>query len=256
MAFSGAFVPPFHPAFNRGGAARNGLLNNLIAYWPLNEAAGANDALDLHTNALTLTQSGSPGSGTGKVYSTARLYGNNVYHYRTSETLLNIGDNDWTLAAWFNTKTLTNNTGIWGKYASSGSQGLYHLIWYSSDLYAGFRKANNTATVEVRLGNVLTSSDTWRFVVAWHDSVNDIVGISIDNGTLVTNALAGGVREATDQFRVGSYYAGTGSESWRDRVGPVAMWKSAAGLGGVLTAVQRTALYNAGAGLAYSAFTT
>ncbi|OQC57681.1 MAG: hypothetical protein BWX54_01134 [Verrucomicrobia bacterium ADurb.Bin018] len=34
-------------------AAGNGLLNNLIAYWPGNEASG--DALDLHTNALTLT---------------------------------------------------------------------------------------------------------------------------------------------------------------------------------------------------------
>lgn len=45
MAFSGAFVIPFRPAFDAGLAAGNGLLNNLIAYWALDEAAGANNAL-------------------------------------------------------------------------------------------------------------------------------------------------------------------------------------------------------------------
>jgi hypothetical protein len=39
------------------------------------------------------------------------------------------------------------------------------------------------------------------------------------------------------------------------RIGPVAMWKSAPGGGGVLTAAQRTALWNGGAGLAYADFT-
>jgi hypothetical protein len=33
-------------------------------------------------------------------------------------------------------------------------------------------------------------------------------------------------------------------------------WKSAAGGGAVLTALQRSQLYNAGAGLTYAAFTT
>lgn len=45
-------------------------------------------------------------------------------------------------------------------------------------------------------------------------------------------------------------------ESWIGRVGPTMFWKSAAGGGGVLTAAQRTALYNGGAGLAYANFTT
>ena len=36
---------------------------------------------------------------------------------------------------------------------------------------------------------------------------------------------------------------------------PTMFWKSAAGAGGVLTAAQRTALYNGGAGLTYAAFT-
>ncbi len=66
---------------------------------PLNEAAGANNALDLHTNGLTLTQTSSPGSDTGKVYSTARTFdGAFDYFTRNSETLLQTGDVDFTIA--------------------------------------------------------------------------------------------------------------------------------------------------------------
>ncbi len=39
------------------------------------------------------------------------------------------------------------------------------------------------------------------------------------------------------------------------RIGPTMFWKSAAGGGGVLTAAQRTALYNGGAGLRYDQLT-
>ncbi len=57
--------------------------------------------------------------------------------------------------------------------------------------------------------------------------------------------------DGTEFFTVG--YASAFSTA---RIGPVAMWKSAAGGGGVLSSSQRTALFNAGNGLAYTAFTT
>jgi hypothetical protein len=255
MTFSGAFAKPFRPPFDAGlAAASNGLLNSLVAYWKLDEASG--NALDAHTNGLTLTQSGSPGSAAGKVYASARVYGQNVHHRRASETLLQIADNDWTMAAWFNTKTLTNNTGPWGKYGSTSANGCYYCVWYALNLGIGFNKADNSAIVQIDLGNVLAAVDTWHFLVAWHDSVNDIVGASLDGAVPVTKAIVGGVRSNADVFSVGSYYGGTGIEDWRDRVGPVAMWKSAAGGGGCLSAAQRLALWNGGAGLAYAAFTT
>ncbi len=69
-----------------------------------------------------------------------------------------------------------------------------------------------------------------------------------------TRALAGGVTEQTAAaFSIGARPNGTNGVT--ARMGPVAMWRSAAGGGGVLTADQRAALYNAGAGLAYASFT-
>jgi len=47
----------------------------------------------------------------------------------------------------------------------------------------------------------------------------------------------------------------TGEYTFDGRLGPIAFWKSSAGNGGVLTAAQRTALYNGGDGLAYASFT-
>ena len=83
------------------GVAGNGLLTNLAAYWGLDEAGGANNALDKHTNALTLTQVASPGSASGIVYARARAFdGINNYFYRASETLLQSGDIDFAIAAW------------------------------------------------------------------------------------------------------------------------------------------------------------
>ena len=43
----------------------NGLLNNLVAYWALDEAAGANDALDKHSNALNVDADAFTGQRSG-----------------------------------------------------------------------------------------------------------------------------------------------------------------------------------------------
>lgn len=68
-----------------GGGAGNGLLNNLIAYWPGNEFNG--NALDLHINALHLTDVNTVTSNPGLVYPLARQYtaANNEYHTRPGE---------------------------------------------------------------------------------------------------------------------------------------------------------------------------
>ena len=86
-----------------GGGAGNGLLNALIAYWPFSEAGGANDLLDLHGGAKTLTQVNSPGAGAGLVYASARAFDktSNQFAWRGTDASLR-GGADFTFAAWFN----------------------------------------------------------------------------------------------------------------------------------------------------------
>ena len=84
----------------RRAATGNGLLTNLVGYWGLDEAAGANNALDKHSNALTLTQTGSPGSAAGKVYAGSRTFdGSGQQFSRASATSLQMGDLDFAIAA-------------------------------------------------------------------------------------------------------------------------------------------------------------
>lgn len=231
-------------------AAGNGLLNNLIAYWPLNEAAGANDALDLHSNGLTLTQNSSPGSAAGKVYAGARTFdGRADYFSRASEALLQTGDVDFTFAAWV---YLTGAGGlVFGKDNNSPDREYYLYADASVTQFVVFK----TGPAEMPVAGAGVTANTWALVFAWHDAGNNLVGIQIDNGTPATAATTAAAISTAAAFQVSARSYAASRAFWPGRVGPVAMWKSAAGGGGVLSEAQRLALWNGGAGLAYAGFT-
>jgi len=243
----------------RAGGAGNGLLNNLIAYWPLNEAAGANNALDLHSNGLTLTQTHSPGSAAGLVYAGARtLDGANDYFSRASEALLQTGDTDFTIAAWVYFSSLTASQWIVSK-RSLGTTSGYQLFYSAADI-GGINRLRFTVMNNDLFGGVYATTygavptSTWLLVCAWHNSVADTINIQINDGAIDSVATSIGTGSDTNSFVLGAF--GASYYFYGGRIGPVTMWKSAAGGGGVLSAAQRTALYNGSAGLAYANFTT
>lgn len=234
-------------------AGDNGMLNSLIAYWPGNEASG--NLQDAHTNALHLTDTNTVTSEAGKVYATARQYtaGNNEYHTRSDNALLSVGDLDFTLAAWVYLDTFTTLHPIIAKYGSAGQRAFQISAFKTTNtLFLGL-SSNGTAEGGVHASTFGTPpTGQWLFVVGWHDAGADTANIQINGGGIDSAAHSGGVYDDTSPFIIGSR---PGSFWFNGRIGPVAMWKSAAGGGGVLTAAQRTALWNGGAGLAYSAFT-
>lgn len=231
-------------------ASSNGLLNNLIAYWPLNEAGGANNALDLHTNGLTLTQNSSPGSDTGKVYAAARTFdGSADYFSRNSEAILQTGDVDWTVAAWI-FRTGAGGGMVIGKDAG-GSNREYYLYADASVTEFSIYKSGGVAMATPSAGGV--TADTWSLLIAWHDAVNNVVGMQLNNGTPASAATTGAAVTSTAAFQLGA--RAFGGNFFPGRIGPVAMWKSAAGGGGVLSEAQRAAVWAGGAGLGYAGFT-
>jgi len=254
MTFSGGFGRVFRPVFDPGVTARNGLLNALIAYWPGNEASG--NALDLHSNGLTLTDTNTVTNAAGKVYATARQYtqANSEYHTRAGDdALLSAGDTDFTLAAWVYFDSLLAARGIAGKSAGSG-QAEYALVYSAvANRLRWIVTADGTMAVNTNADALgVPSTGTWYLVIGWHDSVANMVSIQVNGGTVNSQAHSAGVHNGSAAFRIGEYFA-----NYMDgRIGPVAMWKSAAGGGGVLSSSQRSALYNNGAGLAYANLTT
>ena len=251
MVFPEVFSEVVQAVFEPGLAVTsNGLRNALIAYWPGNEASG--DLLDLHTNVLTLADQNTVTNNVGLVYATARQYtaANSEYHYRADEALLRAGDVDFTFAAWF--------------YAYTSHAG----VLVGKDLDAPPNSRDYTLTLGgtnlqfyvngiVGFVSAAITLNAWHLAVAWHNSVADTCNLQINGGAVTSNSTGGAAPQTSGaQFRVGArQYAGF-LNYFNGRIGPVAYWKSAAGGGGVLTAAQRTALYNGGAGLAYTAFTT
>ena len=113
--------------------AGNGLLNALIAYYKLDEAGGANDALDAHTGGLTFTQVNAPGSDAGKI-GTARTFAaaSAQYFSRADDSNFSTGDVDFTISAWVYLANVTANHGIFGKWGGFGSRE-YGLFYNDTD---------------------------------------------------------------------------------------------------------------------------
>lgn len=235
-------------------AAGNGLLNALIAYWPGNEASGK--ALDAHTNGLDLPDVSTVGSNTGHVYALARDYANDYHTRAGDDALLSAGDTDFTLAAWVYLDSKPTIGHIAGKATSNGDYE-YWMNYASSVDRLQFTVSHDGlgASAVPRRADSLGSPSlsTWYLVIGWHDSVANTTNIQVNNGTVDSGGHATGVKDGVNPFRIGF---NVGVNYWDGRIGPTMFWKSAAGGGGVLTADQRTALYNAGAGLAYASFTT
>ena len=251
----------FHSAIfgGSGGAAGNGLLNNLIAYWPGNEAAG--NALDLHTNALHLTDTNTVTSAAGLVYAGARRYTrvNLEYHTRAGDdVLLSAGDTDFTLASWVRADSLPG-AGTFMAISGKGDFVLganheYALYWRGTSARFRWYVRGGGADGIVDFTTLgLPVINTWYLLIAWHDSVANTLNVQANDGAVNSLAWANGAMDTAQPFRVGAtnavgYY-------WDGRIGPTMFWKSAGGGGGCLSAAQRTALFNAGAGLTYAAFT-
>lgn len=250
------YTPPAPAA----AAAGNGLLNNLVAYWGLDEAGGANNALDKHSHGLTVAQVASPGSNTGKVYVGARTFdGSTQYFSRADDIYTSTGDVDFTIAAWVYLSGVTTNQII---VAKTGSTFEYALLYVRDDSSPnnrfGFYVSSNGSTLTTHQANTFgaASANTWYLVIAHHDAANNQIGICVNAGTPDTVSYSTGVYDGAGSFNIGAALYPTILYQLAGRIGPVMMWKSAPGGGGVLTADQRTALYNAGAGLAYASFTT
>jgi hypothetical protein len=231
----------------------NGLLNNLIAYWPGNEAAG--DLIDAHVNSLDLTDTNTVTSNPGIVYALARQYtnANSEYHTRPGDdVLLSCGDTDFTIAAWVYMDTKTGTRGIarkyeiaanaeWELYYNSGGGGnQFQFRIYNGGVLAGTATSLTPTPVNVA---------TWYFVVGWHDAVANTVNVQINNGTIYSGATTNTPADSTAPFQIGH-----GPVRMDGRIGPTMFWKSDPGEGGVLTAGQRAVLWDDGRGLEYTRF--
>lgn len=87
---------------------------------------------------------------------------------------------------------------------------------------------------------------TWYLLYGYHDATNDIVSISVNNGTADTSAIVGGVQDTTSPLSVGRR-GNPASMYLPGRIGPWGFWKTT-----LPTAAVLTELYNSGNGRLYA----
>lgn len=236
-------------AIDASGAAGNGLLVGLVSFWPLNEASG--NAIDAHgANNLTET-GGTIGTGTGKTYGTARDFerGDTEYFTIASNSDLQLGDIDWTIAGWANLESKTDDICIVSKHDGVSEAGSEFFLYYApgSDriTFINYGASGSSSVTASALGS--PSAGTWYFVIIWHDSVNNTINIQVNNGTVNSASWSGGTNSTNSNFTIGGLHSSPGVYDFDGMVQGVGLWK-----GKVFSAEERAALYNDGNGLAYT----
>lgn len=242
----------------RGGrmirTAGNGLLSGLRAFWPMNEAGGANNALDL-VGGYTWTQVNAPGADTGLVYPTARSFDGGVSAqyftraYNAGFASL-FGDTDHTVTLWaYHTIWATNPPLLYRFMFACGESTVGGLACLTN---AGHQVVGNwynsgAGGVTSTHGESLADLNTWHLLQFAWDAANSKGRVAVNLGAWADLAESGTHGAAT----YGSAYIGQfGSSNWfAGRLGPIMVWNR------LLSDIERAALYNDGAGLQLSGFT-
>lgn len=218
------------------------LADNLISYWSLDEASG--NATDSH-GSNTLTDLNTVTSAVGKIGNARDFEADNSEALTSTDNAsLSTGDIDWTIAAWVQIESLTTRC-VFGKGDGAGpSTDEYVLRTVASKFrWSVSRASAYTDLTASTFGTVTTG--TWYFVVAWHDSAANQIGISVNAGTADTASHSTGPNDTAKGFAIGRY-GELSAQYWDGLIDEVGFWKR------VLTGAERTELYNGGAGRDYA----
>ena len=230
------------------------LLNNLIAFWTLNETSstlttavsrydsyGSNTLTDNPATTYTL-------SGTGKRDNAADFEsGNSNFLEITDNGPLSTGDIDFTVTSLVNLESTGANRMIATK-SESASVAEYELYYNNTSSRFEFVTYNSSGTaVCTATANNLGAPSTaiWYFITAWHDATANTCNIQVNNGTADSAAESGVPSDTAANFRVGARYT-TEALFFDGLIDEVGFWKK------TLSTQEKTDLYNSGNGNSYT----
>lgn len=166
---------------------------------------------------------------------------------------------DFTFTLWVN---LDSKAGSWGQSFISKDDGtgraepMEYSIGYNSQFDRfrfGLGNGSQYSSVDA---NTLGSPNTgnWYFIVAWHDSVKDTLNIQVNNDVIDSKPWSGGTLSSSFPLLIGSGFSNIQTESQKfnldGRMQCISFWKK------VLSAEERSSLYNKGTGKLYSDLTS
>ncbi len=230
------------------------ILNNLISHWPLNEASG--NAIDVH-GGINLTDKNTVGIGTIGGQAARDFESGNLEYFETPDNAsLSMGDIDFTLCIEVEFESVPGTSSVASLMAKRNAyiSSLEYYLRYAGDVGA-FNLQVSADGGFTTFGNATASTfgaataGVKYIVMAWHDSANNQLGISV-NGVENVASYSSGLPNGTAYFAIGATVEGTSgnntvSEYFDGRARRASVWKR------VLSPTERTFMYNGGAGRAY-----
>lgn len=221
---------------------------DLVSWWCMEESSG--NALDSH-GSNNLSSSGTISRTTGKIgYGRDLQIENNEFFYISSNSTLEFsGDVGMTIGCWSKKASAPAKTAqMLMTKARPGTIGSFYMGYGASDINSPVfgLGLNGLTTYNNVTWNGNLSTGIWYFILAWHDPTNDIIAISVNNGTPITDAHTVGMANGTAHtFRIGAFGAST--YGWYDGLIDEAFISRR-----VYTADEREWLYNGGNGRTYA----
>ena len=227
----------------------------IAAGWTLDESSGTRvDSI----GSNDLTDNNTVASATGQFSNAADFEADNTEFLSCASSAdLQGGDVDFMLRGWM--KLESQAGGSPGRYLIVKSAGIDNptVLEYSLHVdhpFHGLRfsvcdTSNNIGYVST--GTDTIAVDTWYLFHAWHDSVNNEIGVVLNAGTPVTAAWTSGVRTTGNGFRLGAGHLDLVSTYglYDGLLDDVCILR-----GYLLNSSERTADYNGGTGVAFSSW--
>lgn len=222
------------------------LTDGLISYWKLDESSGVREdsvgTVDLDDiNTVTATSD-------GKIVNAAVMdQANNEYLQATDASQLNIsGNSSFAITGWIRLNLKLTPKAIIAKWNANGGdpQRQYALIWDNTIDRFQFLVSSDGTTLSSVTANSFgaPATEIFYFFYVEHDAINDLIRISINDGTVDTTSHTTGIFSSTTLFRIGALQGGAGEDAFQmtgdlDEIG---FWNR------VLTPEEVSLLYNNG----------
>ena len=236
---SGSGIAYPYPLVGGGGTPSgegDSLLDGLVAAWPLDGVSGTRNS-EFGDFPLNDNNTVTFADGLTRARAAQFTAANSEYLSNTSNLL---GGDALTISAWVNFDSLTTDRSIITQFETAGDQRALILEYKQSlDYVRAVVSADG-------INNTLANTSYVPATGSWTHFELDISATEIrlyaDNVLLVTEPHTGGVFDSNGVLRIGSSFAAAFMDG---RMADVSIWNR------VLTAAERTLLYNDGLGFTY-----
>jgi hypothetical protein len=234
------------------------LLNTLISYWKLDEPAITTvspcaDSQGTNTLVAPHTISVQP----GKINTCPLFVASSVDDLScASNSTLQMGTTSFTISLWVKLTSFPasgQDYALFAKMSNAANAFDYEIDCSNQSGTPGFwfftRSAGTQYTTAV--STIAISTGTWYHIVAWFDVTNGQCHLRLNDTTTYNSATGAGATDVSAApLTVGARSYSTSLAYANAYIDEIGLWKR------VLTAGEITALYNGGAGLPFSSFTT